>query len=130
MVKIKLFPALGGMTLFAILAVAALMHIIETVAGIAGRGCLQVAIGRMATGAVSLVMFPGQRKPGLVVVIADFAPGLFAVAAGALLCQFAHTCGLVRAVVFMATVTVGGGFTVFLFRLMTAQAGSLLMFSA
>lgn len=109
MVEIAAFPALGGVALFAVLAVAVVVHIIDAVTGGAlSRYVLVLLIG-VAERAVGVFMLASERVAGLVVIKRGLFPAILVVAGGALCTHLAGVgvAGLVTVDTLLRGVAVG-----------------------
>lgn len=130
MIEIEFFPAVGGMTLFTILAIAAMVHIIQLVANITFHRCLKIMFVDVASAAIRFLVCPDQGKVCFIMVVVDLAPMIFIVAAIALIKDFAHARCLVRTFLLVAVGTCMRCLPVFLARFMAAIAAGLGVLSA
>lgn len=125
MVKAALIPALGTVTVFALVAPCPGMGVVDQVAADTALGHGFILIIRVAAAAVNLLMFTLKGKVGFVVVEGGVLPAFRAVAVVTVLAQIT----LVRVGLFMAVDTLLAGVAVFLVRLVAATTGHGAMFT-
>jgi hypothetical protein len=121
MVEFQFLPACGGMALLALSPVAAMMYIVKLVASNALHRRFGIVFADMAARAIGFTMLTGERELGLVMIVMDFAPVVFVVAACALVINLAHARRFVRRLLGMTAVTALRRLPVFLASLMTIR---------
>lgn len=104
MVEFDFFPTDSVMAFLAFRAIAPLMDVIQLVAGKALHGCFDIALSDVTTGAVRLFMRAEEWELGFVVVVVNVAPVLLIMTTFAVIIDFAHGSGFMRAGVGMTTI--------------------------
>lgn len=130
MIKTEFFPAPGSMALLTIGAIAALVHIIQLVAGVAGRRRLYILFIHMATGTSHFAVTASQAKLCFIVIKLDRAPAIFIMATLTLPEKLTHFTGRMRTVIGMTAITCMRRFTIFFPGLMAFPACDLAVLTA
>lgn len=130
MVKFEFFPTVSIVTLFTVRTIAALVDIIQLMAGIAFHWCFQIMLTCVAAAAIGFFMCPDQWEIRFIVIIMNITPVLFVVATAALVKHLTHGCSLVWTFLFVAAITGMGRLGVFLAGLVAGVTTGFAMLPA